>query len=99
MPRFYFFHCSNSDCDFEAYRYRNFSVCPRCESPVIREEPPDFRAACWVCGSNKNLEMFAHRNEKRKMVGWLFACTKCAAHTADRDVIVELAPRFPSPAQ
>lgn len=91
MPKYYFFHCTNPDCDYAAQRYRNHKTCPLCKSPVVREEPVDFRAACWICGTRNNLEMFAHRNETGQMVGWLFVCVKCAAQTADRDLIVELA--------
>jgi hypothetical protein len=90
MPQYYWFNCK--ECGLEAYRYRNLKVCPRCHSRNIeREEPIDFRAACWNRGSRNDLQMFAHRNKKKQMVGWIFVCSKCAPGVRDRDLIVEFA--------
>jgi endogenous inhibitor of DNA gyrase (YacG/DUF329 family) len=92
MPSYYFYHCSNSECDFEAYRYRNLRVCPQCRSPVVRESPPDFRVACCKCGTQVGLEMFAHRNKAEQMVGWLFACRKCARIITAHGIVIDVEP-------
>ena len=87
MPNYYWFHCEK--CGSEACRYRNMSKCPDCGSALVREPPADFRVACWVCGSPANLEMYAHRNQDGQVVGWLFACAKCAPQVADKDMVIE----------
>lgn len=88
MPKHYIFTCDNPECGLEVYRYRNLKICPKCQSPVTREEPMDFRAACWICGTRQDLEMIAHRNEHQQMVGWLFVCIGCVPQVADRDLVV-----------
>ena len=87
MPAYYFFHCSQ--CDFKTHRYRNFRVCPKCGSQMIREEPPDLRCACYGCGTMDKLEMLAHRNPKGQMVGWLFVCRKCKPAIAGRSLSLD----------
>ena len=87
MPSHYWYHCSQ--CDWEGMRYRNVRKCPECRADVIREPPVDFRAACWVCGSITGIEMFAHRNDKGMIVGWLFICSKHGQVVADKDIVIE----------
>ncbi len=37
----------------------------------------DYIVACHCCGCEEALQMVAHRNDKNKMVGWLFVCATC----------------------
>lgn len=43
----------------------------------------DFTVYCISCGSNRDLQMWPHRNEKQHMVGWVFACMKCEKKLPD----------------
>ena len=88
VPKHYWFVCP--DCGFETYRYRNTKTCPECGGALDRESPVDFKAACWMCGCVRDLEMLAHRNAAGRMVGWLFVCTEHAAAVADGDLLIEL---------
>jgi hypothetical protein len=92
MPKYYWFHCNK--CGWEACRYRNMSKCPDCRNELVREPPLDFAVACWVCGCTTRLEMYAHRGLAGRIVGWLFACGKCAPHVADQDLIIEFAKNY-----
>ena len=33
---------------------------------------------CLFCKSDEQLQMYAHRTNDGKMVGWIFLCTRCA---------------------
>jgi hypothetical protein len=43
----------------------------------------DHSVACFKCGTESNLMMLAHMNDN-KVVGWLFACDKCALGLLDK---------------
>jgi len=32
---------------------------------------------CFKCSSDHELQMVAHRNDQRQMVGWIFICKGC----------------------
>ena len=36
----------------------------------------EYTCACVICGTQKNLMMFSHRNKMGSIVGWLFCCDK-----------------------
>jgi|LGVF01.2.fsa_nt_gb hypothetical protein len=43
--------------------------------------------SCFLCGTTKDLMMFAHRQNKT-IVGWLFSCSKC--HTLISNKLLEI---------
>ena len=37
-----------------------------------------YTVACVLCNSNRNLVMIPHRDDAKKLVGWVFGCSHCA---------------------
>jgi len=37
----------------------------------------EYVVRCVGCGQSSDLEMFAHRNRDRELVGWMFVCMGC----------------------
>lgn len=49
----------------------------------------EYIIACLVCGKRNNLQMFAHRNKDKILVGWIFACSNCQAEIIDAELILK----------
>ena len=50
----------------------------------------DYNICCIQCWSKENLQMYAHRNEQGKMVGWIFVCNNCVDQFNSKDVEIEV---------
>lgn len=45
-----------------------------------------YNIRCWLCGADYRLQMVAHRNKDRQMIGWLFVCQNCFKKTKGRTI-------------
>ena len=45
-------------------------------------EVADYLCACAGCGSRSELQMFAHKSDKKLLVGWIFVCPNCITELA-----------------
>lgn len=55
----------------------------------IRESDKKYRLRCASCGSTENLCMMAHRDEKERVVGFIYSCISCYPTLADCDVEIK----------
>ncbi len=49
-----------------------------------------YKMACFTCGEEYGLCMFAHRNKASLIVGWLFSCMSCMHIIKDGSIDVKL---------
>ena len=48
-----------------------------------------YDVSCIICGSESNLNMFAHRNKSNNLVGWVFSCPKCSDKVAGMNITLQ----------
>lgn len=41
---------------------------------------------CALCDNTDALVLYAHRNDHRHIIGWLFACPTCSETLAGKDI-------------
>jgi len=51
---------------------------------------PQATVACVTCGGDHNLTMLAHRDDRGRIVGWVFVCTACLDAFAKNNGIITI---------
>jgi len=49
-----------------------------------------YNICCIKCHSEKELQMYAHRDDKHRLVGWVFVCENCKKPFASAEYEVRL---------
>ena len=55
-----------------------------------KNEDTNFNLQCVFCGTNKNLTLVAHRNDKKYITGFVVVCENCRNNIGDWYVRTEL---------
>lgn len=57
---------------------------------VVQRPNDTYTICCILCHTAENLGMIAHRTLEGLMVGWIFACYRCADKVCGRNIVLEV---------